>query len=395
MMRCKQCKSKSKPKNLHKCSFCESPYHVQCLINCFKKVTSESNAASTNLSTVTFYCSECIDLLKDMQTKHDNLSAVTNTFIEDQKKAMENMNNQQEATKVALAKANDKATELEGKWNISRIFLVDAQKTIESLEAQLQNYKLQEDFKLQEAELQDNELQEGVNQEDKIQEDEIQEDKGQMDECQEEELQEIKCQAKTSTTILQACPNPDGRLEGQSSTLKIDNRFLQKSKQQNFSNDPDSFDTDFLIKIVKEDRKRFSRCLNICIRGLPYSGDDEKSFLSLCQFQLNLDPDLVANSIVSLNRVGNTGCLKPRVLIIKLNCRNTRKTILRNSYKLKNFISSAGTNVFVSPDFTRAQLLINSRNKQRRCSRAKTFMTQHSCESQQSQEIILSHDRVA
>ena len=50
-----------------------------------------------------------------MQTKHDNLSAVTNTFIEDQKKAMENMNNQQEATKVALAKANDKATELEEK----------------------------------------------------------------------------------------------------------------------------------------------------------------------------------------------------------------------------------------------------------------------------------------
>ena len=324
-----------------------------------------------------------------MQTKHDNLSAVTNTFIEDQKKAMENMNNQQEATKVALAKANDKATELEEKWNISRIFLVDAHKTIESLEAQLQNYKLQEDFKLQEAELQDNELQEDV-----IQEDASQQDASQEDASQEDELQEVKRQAKTST-ILQACQNPDGRLEGQSSTQKIDNRFLQKSKQQNFSNGPDSFDTDFLIKIVKEDRKRFSRCLNICIRGLPYSGDDEKSFLSLCQFQLNLDPDLVANSIVSLTRVGNTGCLKPRVLIIKLNCRNTRKTILRNSYKLKNFISSAGTNVFVSPDFTRAQLLINSRNKQRRCSRAKTFMTQHSCESQQSQEIILSHDRVA
>ena len=390
MMRCKQCKSKSKPKNLHKCSFCESPYHVQCLINCFKKVTSESNAASTNLSTVTFYCSECIDLLKDVRTKHDNLSAVTNTFIEDQKKAMENMNNQQEATKVALAKANDKATELEEKWNISRIFLVDAHKTIESLEAQLQNYKLQEDFKLQEAELQDNELQEDVNQEDKIQE----------DECQEEELQAFKRQAETSTTILQACPNPDGRLEGQSSTLKIDNRFLQKSKQQNFSNDPDSFDTDFLIKIVKEDRKRFSRCLNICIRGLPYSGDDEKSFLSLCQFQLNLDPDLVAKSIVSLTRVGDTGCLKPRVLIIKLNCRNTRKTILRNSYKLKNFISSAGTNVFLSPDFSRAQLLINSRNKQKRSSRAQIFMSQHFVGVQQTsghqpQEIFLSNNRVA
>ena len=268
------------------------------------------------------------------------------------------------------------------------------------MEAQLQNYKLQEDFKLQEAELQDNELQEDVNQEDKIQEDEIQEDEGQMDECQEEELQEIKRQAETSTTILQACPNPDGRLEGQSSTLKIDNRFLQKSKQQNFSNDPDSFDTDFLIKIVKEDRKRFSRCLNICIRGLPYSGDDEKSFLSLCQFQLNLDPDLVANSIVSLNRVGNTGCLKPRVLIIKLNCRNTRKTILRNSYKLKNFISSAGTNVFLSPDFSRAQLLINSRNKQKRSSRAQIFMSQHSFGVQQTsghqpQEIFLSNNRVA
>ena len=130
--------------------------------------------------------------------------------------------------------------------------------------------------------------------------------------------------------------------------------------------------------MVKEDRKRFSRCL---IRGLPYSGDDEKSFLSLCQFQLNLDLGLVAKSIVSLTRVGNTGCLKPRVLIIKLNCRNTRKNILRNSYKLKNFISSAGTNVFVSPDFSRAQLLINSRNKQRRCSRERIFMSQHSCES--------------
>ena len=237
-------------------------------------------------------------------------------------------------------------------------------------------------------------------QEDKIQEDASQEDASQEDELQEDELQdgelqEIKRQAKTSTT-LQACQNPDGRLEGQSSTQKMENRFLQKSKRQSSSsNVPDSFDADFFIKMVKEDRKRFSRCLNICIRGLPYSGDDEKSFLSLCQFQLNLDPDLVANSIVSLTRVGDTGCLRPRVLIIKLNCRNTRKNILCNSYKLKNFISSAGTNVFVSPDFTRAQLLINSRNKQRRCSRAKTFMTQHSCESQQSQEIILSHDRVA
>merc|ERR1712074_227228 len=119
-----------------------------------------------------------------------------------------------------------------------------------------------------------------------------------------------------------------GRLEGQGSTQK------------------GNFDADFLIKVVKEDRKRFSRRLNICIRGLPSSGDDEQSFLRLCQLHLDLDPTLIANSIVNVNRVGDTGCLKPRVLIVKLNCLNRRKIILRNSYKLKNFISCAGTNVW-------------------------------------------------
>ena len=331
MIRCKQCKSKSKSKNFHKCSLCESFYHVQCLINCFKKITSENSAASANSNSVTFYCSECIDRLMDIQTKFDASNAVTerqNNANEELKNLQEKSNKLQESTKMFLELRDEhklieaRAIELEKMWEVGKNNLSDAYKTIQTLEKQLQENKLHDN---------------------KLQEDEL--PKPQELNRQEVIKLQVRCQAETSQTFPHACQNPDDRLEGQG--------FTQKG----------SFDADFLIKVVKEDRKRFSRRLNICIRGLPSSGDDEQSFLSLCQFHLDLDHTLIANSIVSINRVGDTGCLKPRVLIVKLNCLTTRRIILRNSYKLKNFISSAGTNVFISADLSRGQLMINGRKK--------------------------------
>ena len=330
MIRCKQCKSKSKPKTLHKCSLCESSYHVQCLINCFKKITSENSAASADSNTVTFYCSECIDRLMDIQTKLDAFNAVNerqNILEEEHKKLVEStkmIDELRDQHKLVEERAN----ELEKIWLVSKTKLGDAYKTIQDLERQLQVNSLH-DSKLPKDEL--------------------------------PKPQDFKRQEVIEP---RACLNPDSRLEGQGSTQNIDISSPQKAREHQLSSQRlGSFDTDFLIKVIKEDRKRFSRRLNICIRGLPSSGDDEQSFLSLCQLHLDLDPTLIANSIVSVNRVGDTGCLKPRVLIVKLNCLNTRKIILRNSYKLKNFLSCAGTNIFVSPDLSRGQLLIRSRNK--------------------------------
>ena len=344
---------------------CQSSHHAHCLLNCFKKVTSENSAASTVSNSVIFYCSECIDILKEMWTKYSALNEKNDELQQSLKFLQESFN-------TTLVEAKETAAEFEKKWETSKIFLAKAYETIKSLESQLQDNKIQE-RKNQEPKLQEKRY---AHHEDELQEDELQETK-----LQEDELREVKRQAKTSQTILQACQDPDGRIEGQSSAPRLRGQFSQQKIQHDFfSNYPDSFNTDFLIKVVKEDRKRFSRRLNICIRGLPYSGDDEKSFLSLCQLHLGLDPTLISKTIISLNRVGDTGCLKPRVLIVKLNCQNTRKIILRNSYKLKDFLSCVGTKVFVSPDFSRAQLWINSRNKQTKHSRAQIQTSQHSSE---------------
>ena len=354
---------------------CQSSHHVHCLVNCFKKVTSENSAASTESNSVIFYCSECIDVLKEVWTKFSTLNEKNNELQQSVKFL-------QESFDTTLVEAKETAAEFEKKWETSKIFLAKAYETIKSLESQLQDNKIQE-RKNQEPKLQEkiHAHHEDELQEDELQEDELQEDELQETKLQEDEHREVKRQAKTSQTILQACQDPDGRIEGLSSAPRLRGQFSQQKIQHDFfSNYPDSFNTDFLIKVVKEDRRRFSRRLNICIRGLPYSGDDEKSFLSLCQLHLGLDPTLIAKSIVSLNRVGDTGCLKPRVLIVKLNCQNTRKIILRNSYKLKDFLSCVGTKVFVSPDFSRAQLWINSRNKQTKHSRAQFQTSQHSSE---------------
>ena len=58
---------------------------------------------------------------------------------------------------------------------------------------------------------------------------------------------------------LEACQNPDDRLEGQGSTQKIHINSSQKAREHQLSPQRlGSFDTDFLIKVIKEDRKHFS-----------------------------------------------------------------------------------------------------------------------------------------
>ena len=151
----------------------------------------------------------------------------------------------------------------------------------------------------------------------------------------------------------------DFQEQKQASSSKIETESYTNPSQPISSTSTDRINPDVIIKYVKEDRRRFSRRLNICVRGFPTSNDDKSAFLDLCQNVLELDPALIDESIVSLIRVGPINYLKPRVMIIKLNNQDTRKLILRNAHKLKYYSSTIESSVYLSADLSRAQLLIN------------------------------------
>ena len=168
------------------------------------------------------------------------------------------------------------------------------------------------------------------------------------------ELQDVQLQSETLQRQLQ-----DFQDQEQASTSKFEIESSKNPSQPISSTSMDGISSDVIIKYVKEDRRRFSRRMNICVRGFPTSSDDRSAFLDLCQNVLDLDPALIDENIVSLIRVGPINYFKPRVMIIKLNNQDIRKRILRNAHKLKHFSSTIESSVYLSAHLSRAQILIN------------------------------------
>ena len=112
-----------------------------------------------------------------------------------------------------------------------------------------------------------------------------------------------------------------------------------------------------IMNIIREQKERENRKLNLCIHGLPELGDDRNNIRRICSDNLNLSAEDISK-IVSTRRIGAFNISKARNTIVTLNCAATRARILSNSFKLKDG-DNVASKVFVTPDFTRLQQKLN------------------------------------
>lgn len=128
--------------------------------------------------------------------------------------------------------------------------------------------------------------------------------------------------------------------------LATKQEILQEITQHNNSND------EHILQLIREERLREKKRLNLCIRGFPRSEtvDDLEAFRLLCCNQLNLSRN-EALKISSCRRITSH---KP-LMIATVENFDTKKLILSNAYKLKNFKSDLNSPIFIAPDLTKAE----------------------------------------
>lgn len=109
-----------------------------------------------------------------------------------------------------------------------------------------------------------------------------------------------------------------------------------------------------IMELIREEREIDTRKTNLCVFNLPESDNDREMFTNLCSEQLSLN--LIGPMITDTLRIGQTNGTKPKVLIVKFSSHDTKRNVLQNAPKLRNYVPVGSTlKVFISPDYTKKQ----------------------------------------
>ena len=109
-----------------------------------------------------------------------------------------------------------------------------------------------------------------------------------------------------------------------------------------------------MVNFIREEREIEKRKNNLCFFNMPESADDNVALKNLCVDKLGLQPQEV--QITETIRVGRAAENKPKVLIAKFSDSSSRRKVLRNANKLRNYVPQGSTlKIFISPDYTKIQ----------------------------------------
>ena len=110
---------------------------------------------------------------------------------------------------------------------------------------------------------------------------------------------------------------------------------------------------DHILQLIKEERLREKKRLNLCIRGFPCNEavDDLVALRQLCSEQLNIS----SNDALKITSCRRIPAGSNSLLIATVENFDTKKLILRNAYKLKNFKSALNRPIYIAPDLTKSE----------------------------------------
>ena len=115
-----------------------------------------------------------------------------------------------------------------------------------------------------------------------------------------------------------------------------------------------ALERDNMVDLIREERDIEKRKLNLCVFNLPEAQDDKQLFTELCTDKLELQQNEVR--ISEIVRVGNNTNNKPKLAIIKFENTESRRKVLKNAPKLKNYTpDGSNLKIFIAPDFTKKQ----------------------------------------
>ena len=147
----------------------------------------------------------------------------------------------------------------------------------------------------------------------------------------------------------------DDKLTKLTSRVDTHESLMQALKKK--PSDVQTADTESISELVKEEREKYERRLNVCVFNMKHTDDDAIRFSKICSNQLGLSELEIHSSIVNTKRVGhNESSQKPSPLIVSFNSFAVKSNVLKNAYKLKSFLETGSTlKVFISSDLTRKQ----------------------------------------
>ena len=144
------------------------------------------------------------------------------------------------------------------------------------------------------------------------------------------------------------------KMEQKQSLSEHDILIMKENIKSELINEQD----DHIIEMYNELKLRDNKKLNLCISGL--KADDNKSDIALLKDLFTSELGLNTNEVEKMSNCKRFATKNNKQLIIaSFVCKDVRRTILKKATKLKNYRTSENTSVFISPDLTKKQQLMN------------------------------------
>ena len=105
--------------------------------------------------------------------------------------------------------------------------------------------------------------------------------------------------------------------------------------------------------IIRDERQREKKKLNLCIRGFPHNGDgDLEAFRQLCAVQLNISD---TGAVTHCRRVQAARTDEPKLMVVTVRDITSKKLILSCAHMLRDFKTPSGVPIYISPDLTKME----------------------------------------
>ena len=141
----------------------------------------------------------------------------------------------------------------------------------------------------------------------------------------------------------------------QFNATQVDKQTLKNEILQDITPCLTSYSDDNILRVIREERLKEMKKNNLCIRGFPLPTEgavgDLEAFKQLCMNQLSLNHHIVQN-ISSCRRLANAANSQAPIMITCCANLSSKREILRNAYKLRDYKSRLNMPVYIAPDLT-------------------------------------------